>query len=243
MLEARVYRCETGNAQQIRQHPRGRKVNVLGRNLTFLLLGCCLTCCAFSALHLLLNGFLIDNDESSSDEDKETGTEVGNNQCEEMKGIEEGQQDDDDSSSDDDKEISTQAENEQCKEVHRVAEVQQNNAESSSDDDTETSSEFENKRHEEEQRDAEDQQDNESSSDDEKEISTEADNKQCKEVLVIAKGQKDNAEDESDKQAEKDNDLKDSGDSQKVEADQDEEENVEFSYPDTTIDLSHLQSK
>ncbi|XP_048456043.1 ribosome quality control complex subunit NEMF-like [Rhincodon typus] len=184
-----------------------------------------------------------DNDESSSDEDKETGTEVGNNQCEEMKGIEEGQQDNDDSSSDDDKEISTQAENEQCKEVHRVAEVQQNNAESSSDDDTETSSEFENKRHEEEQRDAEDQQDNESSSDDEKEISTEADNKQCKEVLVIAKGQKDNAEDESDKQAEKDNDLKDSGDSQKVEADQDEEENVEFSYPDTTIDLSHLQSK
>ncbi|XP_048394018.1 ribosome quality control complex subunit NEMF-like isoform X2 [Stegostoma tigrinum] len=184
-----------------------------------------------------------DNEESGSDEDKETGTEVRNNQSEGMKGIEGGQQDSDDSSSDDVREISTQAENEQCKEVHRVAEFQQNNAESSSDDDTETSSEYENKQHEEEQRDVEDQQDNESSSDDEKEISTEADIKQCKEVLVIAKGQKDDAEDESDKQAEKDDDLRDSGDSQKVQADQDEEENVELSYPDTAIDLSHLQSK
>ncbi|XP_060685267.1 ribosome quality control complex subunit NEMF-like [Hemiscyllium ocellatum] len=182
-----------------------------------------------------------DNDESSSDENQETGTEAGNNHCEEMKGIGEGQQDE--SSSDDDKEAPTQAGKDQCKEVHRVADVQQNNDDSSSSDDTETSIEAENNQHEEVKRAAADHQDTESSSGDEKEVSKETDNKQCKEVQVTAKDQKDKAEDELDKQAEKEDDLKESGDLQKVEIDQDEEENAKFSYPDTAIDLSHLQSK
>ncbi|XP_041069772.1 nuclear export mediator factor NEMF-like isoform X2 [Carcharodon carcharias] len=152
-----------------------------------------------------------DNDENSSDENKETGTEAENKQSEEVQGVAEGPQDNDESSSDDDKVTHTEAENNQSEKVQRIAEGQQDNGESSTDDDEETS--------------------------------TEPENNQCGEVQGVAEGQQDNTEDESDKQDEKEADLKDSGDPQKVEEDQDDEENVEFSYPDTTIDLSHLQSK
>uniref|UniRef100_UPI00398E5961 ribosome quality control complex subunit NEMF n=1 Tax=Pristiophorus japonicus TaxID=55135 RepID=UPI00398E5961 len=83
----------------------------------------------------------------------------------------------------------------------------------------------------------------ESSSDEDKEIGTEAVNNQCEEVQGDAESQEDNYEGESDKQHEGEADLKDSEETQKIEENQSDEENEEFSYPDTAIDLSHLQSK
>ncbi|XP_067895012.1 ribosome quality control complex subunit NEMF-like isoform X2 [Heterodontus francisci] len=152
-----------------------------------------------------------DNDESSSDENKETGTEAKTKQCEEVQGDAEGQQDNGESSSDEDKKTGTEGENNHCEEVQRAAEGQQDNGESSSDEDEETG--------------------------------TEAENNHYEEVKGVAEGQQDNAEDKSDKQDEKEADLKNSGETQKIEEDRGEEESVEFSYPDTAIDLSHLQSK
>ncbi|XP_078090271.1 ribosome quality control complex subunit NEMF [Mustelus asterias] len=149
--------------------------------------------------------------------------------------------DNDESSSDENKETSTEAENQQPEEVQGIAESQQNYDESSSDDSEVTGTEARNDQSENVQRVAEDQQDNESS--DSEDTSTESENNQHAEVQGVAEGQQDKAEGESDKQAEEEADLEDSGDAQKVEEGHDEEENVDVSYPDTTIDLSHLQSK
>ncbi|XP_072346950.1 ribosome quality control complex subunit NEMF isoform X1 [Scyliorhinus torazame] len=154
------------------------------------------------------------------------------------------QSDNDGSSSDENKDTGTEAENQQSEEAQGVAEDQQNYDESSSDDSEETSTETENNEPENVQRVAEDQQDNdESSSDDVEDTSTVPENNQSAEVQEVAEGQQDSAEDESDKPDERESDLKDSGDAQKVEEGYDEKDNVEFSYPDTSIDLSHLQSK
>ncbi|XP_072126852.1 ribosome quality control complex subunit NEMF [Mobula birostris] len=81
----------------------------------------------------------------------------------------------------------------------------------------------------------------ESSSDEDNKTGIEAEN-QCEEVQGDAEGHENNAEGESDTQQEE-TDLQDSVETQNIEEDQSEEENAEVNYPDTAIDLSHLQSK
>ncbi|XP_067847927.1 ribosome quality control complex subunit NEMF-like isoform X2 [Heptranchias perlo] len=84
----------------------------------------------------------------------------------------------------------------------------------------------------------------ESSSGEDKETGTEAENNQCEEVQGDAEDQQEHVEGESDKQQhEEEADLKDSKETQEIEEKQGEEESADFSYPDTSIDLSHLQSK
>ncbi|XP_062903290.1 ribosome quality control complex subunit NEMF-like [Mobula hypostoma] len=81
----------------------------------------------------------------------------------------------------------------------------------------------------------------ESSSDEDNKTGIEAEN-QCEEVQGDAEGHENNAEGESDTQQEE-TDLQDSVETQNIEEHQSEEENAEVNYPDTAIDLSHLQSK
>ncbi|XP_072895740.1 ribosome quality control complex subunit NEMF [Hemitrygon akajei] len=81
----------------------------------------------------------------------------------------------------------------------------------------------------------------ESSSDEDNKTGTEAEN-QCEEMQGDAEGHEDNAEGESDTQLEE-TDLQGSVETQNIEENQSEEENAEVNYPDTAIDLSHLQSK
>ncbi|XP_059815277.1 ribosome quality control complex subunit NEMF-like isoform X2 [Hypanus sabinus] len=81
----------------------------------------------------------------------------------------------------------------------------------------------------------------ESSSDEDNKTGTEAEN-QCEEMQGDAEGHEDNAEGESDTQLEE-TDLQGSVETQNIEENQSEEENAEINYPDTAIDLSHLQSK
>ncbi|XP_051867278.1 ribosome quality control complex subunit NEMF-like [Pristis pectinata] len=81
----------------------------------------------------------------------------------------------------------------------------------------------------------------ESSSDEDNKTGIEVEN-QCEEMQGDAEGHEDNAGGESNTLQEE-ADLEDSDETQNIEENQSEEENVEFSYPDTAIDLSHLQSK
>ncbi|XP_078262175.1 ribosome quality control complex subunit NEMF isoform X1 [Rhinoraja longicauda] len=82
----------------------------------------------------------------------------------------------------------------------------------------------------------------ESSSDEDNETGLEGEN-QCEEVQGEAEGQEDSAGGESDNQHEEQTVGEDSEETQNIEENQSDEENAEVSYPDTAIDLSHLQSK
>uniref|UniRef100_A0A4W3JBH5 Ribosome quality control complex subunit NEMF n=1 Tax=Callorhinchus milii TaxID=7868 RepID=A0A4W3JBH5_CALMI len=87
--------------------------------------------------------------------------------------------------------------------------------------------------------------DNESSSDEDKELGTKTESEQCEEISAQAEDQQEHSEAESEEKEEGDleNDVNDPEESQISETEENdaEESRDEFNYPDTTIDLSHLQ--
>eukprot|EP00062_Callorhinchus_milii_P004389 gi/632942687/ref/XP_007886544.1/ PREDICTED: nuclear export mediator factor NEMF [Callorhinchus milii] len=89
--------------------------------------------------------------------------------------------------------------------------------------------------------------DNESSSDEDKELGTKTESEQCEEISAQAEDQQEHSEAESEEKEEGDleNDVNDPEESQISETEENdaEESRDEFNYPDTTIDLSHLQAK
>uniref|UniRef100_A0A4W3JND7 Ribosome quality control complex subunit NEMF n=1 Tax=Callorhinchus milii TaxID=7868 RepID=A0A4W3JND7_CALMI len=86
-----------------------------------------------------------------------------------------------------------------------------------------------------------------SSSDEDKELGTKTESEQCEEISAQAEDQQEHSEAESEEKEEGDleNDVNDPEESQISETEENdaEESRDEFNYPDTTIDLSHLQAK